>query len=559
MSSHALAVALVLAAAPAPALADSHSGSTSADWPHYGGSYRALRHSTLPQINRGNVHKLAPAWVFQTGDYEAGLQVTPIVLDGVMYLSTSRNRVFALDAATGAVLWRYEYELPRDFVLFYGPGNRGVAVGHGRVYMGTLDNYLVALDQKTGRELWKVNIEDSQQCGCGITGAPLVVKDKVVIGVAGGDTAHRGYINAFDAKTGRHAWRFWTIPGPGEPGHDTWKGDSWKFGGGASWMTGSFDADLGLIFWSVGNPAADFHGASRAGANLYTDSVVALDADTGKLRWYYQQVPHDVWDFDTAYENILLDLPVAGRAGPIRKLLVNINKGGFGFVVDRTSGRFVSAYPIVKHHTWITGVGPDGQLQGRNEPEVDKPKVICPAIGGGRSWNQAAFSPRTGFLYTTAIEWCQEVVARPEEPQEGKTFFGGTFTMRNPPGEKAYSHLDAIDPVTGKLHWSYRSKYPLMASVLATDGDLVFSGDPEGFFFALDARTGKRLWRFQTGSGHRGSSITYAVKGRQYVATPSGMGSALAGLMPQLWPETENARGGSSLFVFTLPAVGGGQ
>ncbi|MBI3681260.1 MAG: PQQ-dependent dehydrogenase, methanol/ethanol family [Acidobacteria bacterium] len=543
---------LILAAFLTVQWTPAQDGSTARNWPHYGGAYQAWRHSSLNQIHTKNVKRLAPVWVFQTGDYEGGLQATPIVIDGVMYLPTSRNRVFALDAATGSLLWQYNYPLPRSFVTFYGPWNRGVAVGHGRVFLGTLDNHVVALDQKTGRELWRTNVEDTNQCGCNITAAPLVVKDKVIVGVTGGDSAHRGYITAFDVKTGRQAWRFWTIPGPGEPGHETWEGDSWKYGGGSSWMTGSYDPQLNLVYWSVGNPAADFYGDSRKGANLYTDSIVALDADSGKLKWYCQQIPHDVWDFDTAYENILLDLTVKGQQ---RKLLLNVNKGGFTWVVDRATGQFVSAYPIVKHYNWIKGITETGQLVGRNEPEAGKKKLLCPSIGGGRSWNQAAYSPITKLLYTTAIEWCQEVTAMKEEPQEGKIFMGGQFENRHPPGENAYGHLDALDPLTGKALWSYKYKYPLLASILSTAGDLIFTGDAEGFFFALDARTGGKLWNFQTGSGHRGSAVTYSVNGRQFIATPSGWGSALAGLLPQLWPETEAFRGGSSVFVFALPEV----
>jgi PQQ-dependent dehydrogenase (methanol/ethanol family) len=471
-----------------------------------------------------------------------------------MYVSTSHNRVFAIDAATGRELWSYYFQLPKGFTIFYGPWNRGVAVADGRVFLGTLDNHVVALDAKNGRELWKVNVEDANQCGCNITAAPLVVKGKVIVGVTGGDSAHRGYVNAFDAKTGRQLWRFWTIPGPGEKGHETWTGDSWKSGGGATWMTGSYDAELNLTYWSVGNPAADFWGGNRKGDNLYTDSVVALDLDTGKLKWHYQQVPHDVWDWDTAYENVLLDLPVNGRP---RKLLLNVNKGGYTFVVDRTNGEFVAAWPLVNNLNWIKGVGPKGELLGRNEPVVGKSKIICPSIGGGRSWNQGAWSPKAGMFFTTGIEWCEDVVAVPETPKEGQVYFGGTFKLTHKPlkGE-AGGHLGAYDPVTGKRAWLYEYKYPLLASVLATAGDVVFTGDAEGFFFALDAKTGKKLWSYQTGSGHRGSAVTYSVNGRQYVATPSGWGSAVAGLLPQIWPETERFRSGSAVFVFALPENG---
>lgn len=543
-------IALLLASC----LSAAQDGSTGKDWPHYGGTYAAWRYSALDQIHRGNVRKLRPVWAFQTGDVDGGLQATPVVVDGVMYLSTSWNHIFAIDAASGQELWHYVYPKPARGSTFYGPWNRGVAVGPEAVYIGTLDNHVVAVDRRSGRELWRVNVEDARQCGCNITGAPLLVKNRVVVGVTGGDSAHRGYITAFDARTGRKAWRFWTIPGPGEKGNETWKGDSWKYGGGSSWMTGSYDPELNLVYWSVGNPAADFYGDSRGGINLYTDSVVALDADTGALKWYHQQVPHDVWDFDTAYENVLLDLPVEGKP---RKLLLNVNKGGVAFVIDRISGEFVSSWPAVKHINWIKGVSKSGELIGRNEPQIGKPAFICPAIGGGRQWNQGAYSPRTRLFYSTGIEWCQEVTVQKEEPREGNPFFGGSFVMKHPPGEPAHGHLDAFDPVSGKKLWSYRSKYPLLASVLATAGDLVFTGDPEGQFFALDARSGEKLWSFQTGSGNRGSAVTYSAGGRQFVATPSGWGSAVAGLFQQLWPdEAERFRSGSTVFAFALEEDG---
>lgn len=525
-------------------------GATRDEWPHYGGGYSAWRYSELKQIDSANVKKLAPAWAFQTGDPDGGLQSTPIVVGGVMYLSTSRNRIYAIDAASGKELWQYAYQLPKGFTIFYGPWNRGVAVGAGRVFIGTLDNNVVAVDQKTGREVWRVNVEDASQCGCNITAAPLLVKNKILVGVTGGDSAHRGYISAFDANTGRMAWRFYTIPAPGEKGHETWLGDSWKSGGGSAWMTPSYDPELNLTYWSVGNPAADFYGDSRKGTNLYTDSTIALNPDNGELKWYFQQVPHDVWDFDTAYENILFDAPVKGQP---RKLLYNVNKGGVAFVLDRVTGEFIAGYPIVKHINWIAGVDEKGNLVGRNEPPLGKTTFICPAIGGGRSWNQAAYSPSTKWIYTTAIEWCEDVTVYQESPREGQTFFGGSFVAKHPKGEPAHSHLDAYDPVTGKKQWTYQSKYPLLASVLATAGNLVFTGDPEGYFFALDARSGQKLWQFQTGSGHRGSAVAYSVNNRQYIATPSGWGSAVAGLVAQIWPEAERFRGGSTLWVFALP------
>jgi alcohol dehydrogenase (cytochrome c) len=253
-------------------------GSTRNDWPHYGGERNAWRYSALDQINRSNVGQLKAAWAFQTGKVDGGFNATPLVVDGVMYVPSSWNRVFAIDAETGKEIWHYFYQNPREIGIIYSPWTRGVAVGAGRVFFGTLDNNVVALDQKTGREQWRVNVEDMRQCGCNITGAPLLVKDKVIVGVTGGDSAHRGYLTAFDVKTGHKAWRFWTIPGPGEQGHETWAGDSWKHGGGATWLTGSYDADLNLVYWGVGNAAADFYGDARKGTNLYTDSIIALDA-----------------------------------------------------------------------------------------------------------------------------------------------------------------------------------------------------------------------------------------------------------------------------------------
>lgn len=527
-------------------------GATGADWPQHGGTNLFWRYSGLDQVNTSNVKQLAPAWVFQTGDYEMGLQATPIVQNGVLYLSTSRNNVFALDAATGHLIWQYKYPQPRGAVP-YGPQNRGVAVADGEVFEGTYDNYLVALDQKTGLELWRVNVEDSKQCGCNITAAPLVVKDMVIVGGTGGDSAHRGYLSAFDTKTGRMKWRFYTIPGPGEKGHETWnsgKGDSWKLGGGATWMTGSYDPALNLIYWGVGNAASDFYAGDRTGDNLYTGSIIALDADTGKLRWHYQEVPKDVWDFDSTYECVLIDRELRGR---MRKLLVHVNKGGFTFVLDRTNGEFLGAYPIIDNYNWITGVTEDGKLVGRKEPAENKSTYICPSAAGGKSWNQIAFSPRTGFIYTPSLEVCNDLFVAKEDAKEGTSFWGGNFLMKPPQNGPSHSHVDAYDPVTGKRQWSVPYKYSLLASMLATAGDLVFTGDPEGNFFALDARSGAKLWSFETGAGHRGSAISYSVNGRQFIATPTGWGSLVSNALTPAWPEAETFRNGSTLMVFALP------
>lgn len=522
------------------------------NWLTYYGNYKSWRYSPLEEVHTGNINKLAPVWAFETGITDGGMQCAPIVVDGVMYVTSAWNNVFALKADTGERLWTYSYEVDDKAGIpgLYGTWNRGVAVWQDLVFMGTLDNHLVAIDAKTGREVWNVEIENARQGGGNITGAPLVVKDMVISGVTGGDSAHRGYLNAFDARTGRHLWRFWTIPGEGEPGNETWKGDSWKQGGGSTWMTGTYDAELDSLYWAVGNPAADFYGESRKGDNLYTESIVALDPDTGKLKWYRQQIPYDVWDFDAAYEIVLLDLEVDGKP---RKLLLNPNKSGYVWIIDRTNGEFVNAWNLVEASNWISGIDEDGNLVGRNEPEVGKETLVCPAIGGGRSWNHGAYSPKTGLYYSTGIEWCQTLTVKREEGRDGSAFFGGEFKLRPPPDGRAYGHLGAYDPLTGERKWRIEHKYPLLASQLATGGGLIFSGDAEGRFFALDAETGTELWSFRTGSGHRGSAVTYSVDGRQYIATPSGWGSALAGVMSQVWPETVHLPSGSSVFVFAVP------
>jgi alcohol dehydrogenase (cytochrome c) len=520
------------------------------DWPSYGGTYAALRYSALDQINTSNVKALRPTCIFQTGDYENGLQATPIVIDGIIYLSTSNAWVFALYGATGRVIWEYHFTLGKG--LGYGKQNRGVAVGQGRVFLGTADNHMVALDQKTGTELWRVNVEDSRQCGCNITGAPLLVNEIVVAGVTGGDSAHRGYLTAFDIKTGRMRWRFYTIPGPGEEGHETWPGESWRYGGGSTWMTGSYDAELNLLYWGIGNASSDLNASHRRGDNLYTCSIVALDPDTGKLKWHYQEVPQDVWDYDAAFELYLVDLPINGRT---RKVVMQATKTGYVWMLDRTNGEFLKAWPFAKHINWVSGITEDGKLVGRLEPLLGTSKLVCPSVAGAKNWNQGAFSPRTGWLYLPVQEICNDLVARQEEVPEGSLSTGGNWIMKPPPEGKQEGYLAAYDQLTGERKWTLPVTTWIMASVLATAGDLVFTGDPEGNFFAVDAKTGTRLWTFQTGAGHRGSAITYSIDDRQYVATPTGWGSIAGGAHKSIWPNAPTARPGSALVVFTLPEV----
>lgn len=520
-----------------------------ASWPTYGGNHQAWRYSPLAQIDRTNVGRLRVAWAFQLGEVESGLQSTPLVDDGVLFVVGPKNRVFALDAATGERRWHYFHPMP-DEVPVYGHQNRGVALGHGHVYLGTADNFVVALDRETGEETWRVNIEDTSYYGCNITGAPIVVKDMVIVGSTGGDSAHRGHIVALDGKTGKLRWRFNTIPGPGEKGNETWEGDSWKYGGGAAWMTGSYDAELDLLYWGIGNPASDLYGANREGTNLYTDCVVAIDPDSGEVVWYFQEIPHDVWDYDSSYEVILIDTVFNGRE---RKLLVHPNKGGYMYVIDRTSGEFVTAWAFSETINWTSGLDEHGIPQDRNEPVLGEAKRICPNAAGARSWNQASYNPGSKLLFNPAVEWCSMVIAREQEPVMGEVYLSGEFGEFVPPLDRPItSRIAAHDPVTGEVRWTRATKYPVLSSILSTAGGLVFYGDPEGFFFALDDETGKELYRFNTGAGHRGSPVSYAVGGKQYIVTPSGWGSLVSDGFPQIWPEADALTAGATLFAFTL-------
>lgn len=525
------------------------------NWLSYGGNYAAHRYSSLTQITRENVKTLAPAWMFPTGEIRGGLNATPIVMDGVMYLMGPMNRLFAVNAATGETLWKYAYKLSTKNIP-YNPGSRGLAIGYGKIYFGTLDNHFVALDMKTGRELWDVEIEDMRQCGCNVTSPPLVVKDKVIVGVTGGEHAHRGYLNAFDANNGKHLWRFYTIPAPGEPGAETWDPRMLKYGGAPTWLVGSYDADLNLLYWGVGNPSSDFYDEFRAGDNLYTNSIVALDPDTGKLKWHYQEVPHDLYDFDSAYECVLVDYVKDGKT---QKLLVHANKGGYTWVIDRATGKYLNAYPHVDILTWLKGVDQNGRPTGVQPVPLDKETFVCPGAIGGRNWDHSTYSPRTKLWYNIGWEACNVIKPEKLEVKEGQPLFGGGIDIKPPKDKAAYGHINAFDPLTGERKWRYLTDGLNVASLLATGSDLLFSGDVFGNAFALDARNGEKLWSFHVGASVTGSPITYSVNGRQYVAVPAGMGSLVGGVTSILWPDKAGKlpEGASTLVVFALPETKG--
>jgi alcohol dehydrogenase (cytochrome c) len=364
------------------------------NWLTYSGSYNSQRHSRLEQINRDNVSELEMKWAFQMRTLE-DVETSPLVVDGIMYLTEPPSNAHAVDTRTGRTFWSYTRELPDETHTCCGQVNRGLAMLGEKLYLGTVDAYLVALDSKTGSVLWEVEVAD-RLAGYSITVAPLVVKDKVIVGVSGGEFGIRGFLDAYDAETGKRVWRFYTVPAPGEPGHDTWEGDDWKTGGAPTWITGSFDPALNLIYWGTGNPSPDFNGELRPGDNLYSDCVIALDADTGQLKWYFQFTPHDVWDWDAAQIPVLVDAEFEGR---MRKLMLWPNRNAFYYVLDRETGELLLVKQFARQ-TWAQGMDSKGRPIIRLEAlPTEKGVVIWPGIQGAMNWYSPSYSPLTGLLY----------------------------------------------------------------------------------------------------------------------------------------------------------------
>jgi alcohol dehydrogenase (cytochrome c) len=519
------------------------------NWIMYYGNYQGWRYSALQQINATNVKRLVVKWQFRTGSGDENLQVTPLVVDGVMYLTNQRNEVFALQAETGTVLWRYthfhiEFSPQMPDRLWGHAQHRGVAVTKGKVLLATQDAHLVALNAKSGEELWKTRAGDPEE-GHMFTSPPLIVKDKAILGIVTGERPTRGFIDAYGIETGKREWRFYTVPGPGEPGHETWGGGSWLYGCGPAWLPGTYDAALNLVYFGIGNPCPTFSGEERPGDNLYTNAIVALDPETGQLQWSFQVIPHDLWDYDAANELVLVDIEVEGN--PVKALL-QANKNGYVYALDRTDGRLLYAKPFVARINWTTGLDATGRpsLGALPTPEG---AVICPSAFGAKSWNHMAYHPERGQLYLPAIDMCARMKRVQVNPRRGVIYTGGEGPVI---GGGAEGALEAIDVQTGERRWHYRSRYPMMASVLATGGGLVLTGDVEGNALAFDAATGELLWSFGTGSGLRGSPISYAVGGRQYIAVPSGWGGVAARNFSYAFPSLANAPRGSTLFVFGL-------
>jgi alcohol dehydrogenase (cytochrome c) len=511
------------------------------NWLTYSGTYASQRYSELRQIRPSNVRDLELKWVFQAQSFES-FETTPLVVDGIMYLTEAPNTAIALDAESGRIYWRYQYDPSPESRPCCGRVNRGLGVLDDKLFMATIDAELIALDVTSGQPVWQTSIADAT-AGYAMTLAPLVVKDKVIVGVAGGEYGIRGFIAAYDADTGEETWRFYTIPAPGEPGFETWEdgGDAWLHGGASVWLTGSYDAELDLTYWGIGNPGPDWNPAQRPGDNLYSDSVVALDPDTGELKWYFQFTPNDDYDYDSVQIPVLVDLPTSDVTSG--KLMLWGNRNGFFYVLDRIDGEFVRGNPFVKVN-WASG------LDERGRP-IETPQgtenVTYPGVQGGTNWYSPSYSPSTELFYISAWENYGSVFRRQAaEYQEGSVFLGG-WPAGPIPGAPALPGIRrgpinnwtdtvgngavlAIDPRTGEQRWRFPTTDVSSSGILTTATDLLFTGSREGYFYALDARTGELLWRTTLGGQGANGPISYAVDGAQYVAVASGNGLFVFGL-----------------------------
>jgi alcohol dehydrogenase (cytochrome c) len=519
------------------------------NWLMAGRDYAGTRYSPLAKINTKSVKRLVPVYSFALGTLDAQ-NTTPIVVDGIMYVTASHGKIYAVNAATGRELWSYSHPLPDNIgkMMCCDVGNRGAAVYEDKVFYATPDSHVIALDRETGKVVWDVVIGDWTKAQT-MTVAPLVVKGKVVVGMSGAEYPTRLWIDALDANTGAQVWRRYTIPEPGEPGGDTW-GDkdpeAGKYGGGSTWITGSYDADLDILYWSTGNPNPDWDGMGRIGDNLYTNSTLALNPDNGEIKFHYQYTPWDVWDFDGVNETILAN--VNGK-----KVWLHGDRNGFLYNIDRTNGKFNWAKEISKVN-WATGFTAEGR------PIVDQTKVptyenkamnVCPASEGGKWWNPMSYSPVSKIVVIPSREICVDILAGKAERVEGKYNLG----IAEADWIKGYGQLVGFDVTTGEKVWTVKAPSPFTSGVMTTGGGLAFAGTPEGEFKAFDIRTGEELWSYQTGSGMVGSPVSFSIGGKQYIAVPSGWGGWTGWAT---WggkggsPHLKNMRKGGIVHVFAL-------
>jgi len=544
-------------------LASNAAAQTGAVWGVYGGDTANTRYSTLNQVNTSNVGRLKVAWALQLGSLRSQ-ESTPILVGDLLYVTSSHGpkNVFAVDARTGEVKWRYSPEVPAGIEQYAccDVNNRGVAHANGKIFVGRLDGHLVALDAKTGKELWKTQVIDHTG-GSVITSPPTVVKNLVITGFGGGEFGVRGHISAFDQNTGREVWKLYTVPGPGEAGNDTWKGDSWKFGGGVAWHIGSYDPTLNLLYYGTSNPAP--WGASVRGndssnigqySNLYTASTLAINPDTGKIVWHYQTTPHDAWDYDGVNELVLADIDIAGQKTPVA---LKADRNGFFYVLDRRNGKLLSAEKFVDLN-WAKSVD---LATGRPVENADKrprlgfrAKDICPNLIGGKNWMPMSYSFQTGLVYMSTMNLCMDLEGAQPQYKRGAFYLGVEFELgKGGPG----GHLGEVmawDPVKQQKVWGNRDDLLFIGGMLSTAGGVVFHGDIKGWFKALDAKTGRPLWQFQTGSGISAGPMTYELGGKQYVAVVSGRTFAIPAFFGPIGEKMVAASPeGGTLFVFELP------
>jgi alcohol dehydrogenase (cytochrome c) len=562
-ASSAAAVAIGVLAA-VPAFADDaldRALQNDNNWPTYGRTYANTRFSPLHQITDQNVGQLKLAYAFQLGALRSN-EATPIVIGDTLYISSSSGprSVYALDARTGTMRWQYQPIIAEDVEPFVccDLDSRGVTYADGKILFGTLDGRLIALDAKTGKEVWKTEVVDYKQ-GSAITSPPVVVKNLAITGFAGGEYGVRGAIQAYDLSTGKQVWKTWTIPGPGEPGNDTWKGDSWQHGGGAAWQVGSYDPKTNTVFFGTSNPspwnaAVRSTGTSDYGklTNLYTSSTLALDPDTGKVKWAVQQTPAETWDYDGVNENVLADITIDGQKTPV---LMKADRDGFFFVVNRETGKLISAKPFVPVN-WAKGYDVES---GRpiedpaKRPRMDyKATDICPSWMGGKNWQPMSFNPDTGLIYVTTNNMCQDMQGMEANYRRGAFYLGNDFSV-NPGHGDHLGQLLALDPATQKPAWTIDLPLPWNGGTMTTAGNLVFFGDIMGQFHALDAKTGKSLWQMNVGSGVGAGPMTFAVDGKQYVAVLVGRGESPPAFMGDVGKKIIAATPeGGTLFVFSL-------
>jgi alcohol dehydrogenase (cytochrome c) len=521
-----LACAMLVATA-SPALAQ-----TGGEWPHYGGDQANTRYSTLDQINTGTVKNLRVAWMHSLGSLESQ-QSSPLIVGDTLYVSTSTGPkyVFALDVRTGKQKWKYESEMPNDYfaTVCCGLDNRGVAYANGKVFFGLLDAKLIALDAQTGKVLWTATVAD-YKTGHAITSPPLVYKNLVVTGIAGGEYGIRGFLQAFDQNTGQSVWKTYTIPGAGEPGSETWKGDSWKTGAGSTWYVGSYDPALNLVYWSTSN-AGPWGGQNRGNdssdigpyTNLWTAAQLAFDADTGKIVWGYQMTPSDVWDYDGVNEGVLVDLTIGGQKTPA---LLKADRNGFFYVLNRQSGKLLSAEPFVPVN-WAKGVDLE---TGRplevpeKRPQLSKwARNVCPNLIGGKNWEPMSYSFQTGLVYIPTFNMCMDIANKETPYTPGKFYLASEFNLDMPGSQGMHlAEFIAWDPVAKKKVWGIKEDLPFLGGALSTAGGLVFYGNQQGELKALDAKNGTVLWTFHVGTGILQSPVTYLVDGKQYLAVVAG-------------------------------------